>query len=390
MMIDVCYLVDAEFFGGAERYVAGLAAGIDRARFRSTVIMRGPLHPRSGLDEWRVGLEESGVPVRVLRMDVPWRPWRAVPVWRAIAEVAPHVAHVNLPGPQDGQMGLLVPLSRMAGAGGVVVTEHLPMIEPTWKRGLLKRLSYRWVDRVATVCQANVPYLVGRQFVPEHKTIVIRNALDRSYGVGVRFDRAAMAARFGVPADKVVVLFVGNLFRHKGLHRVVGALTRLADLPWHLVVVGEGPERDPCIRRLERAGLSDRATFLGRLDGGDVERVLVAADLLSLPSSQEGMPYVILEAMASALPVVSTAVYGIPEMVVSGETGILVDPRDEDALRDALARLIGLRDVREAMGRAARRRFEEHFTMDRHLRAVESLYAEVARLGSAGRGKEAG
>jgi len=380
-MIDVCYLVDAEYFGGAERYVARLATGLDRARFRTTVVMRGPEHPRSGLGEWRRELEEAGVPVRVLPMDLPWRPWRAVPVWRAVADAVPHVVHVNVPGPHDGQMGLLVPLSRMAGAGGVLVTEHLPMIKPTWKRGLMKRISYRWVDRVATVCHANVPYLVGRQFVPEHKTVVIHNALGESYGVGVQSGLAELAARFGVPADTVVVLFVGNLFKHKGLHRIVRALAEVPDRPWHLVVVGVGPERDPCVRRLERAGLSDRATFLGRLGADDVERVLAVADVLSLPSTQEGMPYVILEAMATGVPVVSTAVYGIPEMVVHGETGLLVDPQDDDGLRDALTTLIDQPEIRDGMGRAARRRFEDHFTLDRQLRAMESLYLDVAHLG---------
>jgi glycosyltransferase involved in cell wall biosynthesis len=380
-MIDVCYLVDAEFFGGAERYVTRLAIGLDRARFRTSVVMRGPAHPQSGLDEWRRELEEAGVPVRALPMDLPWRPWRAVPVWRAIVDAAPHVVHVNMPGPHDGQMGLLVPLSRMAGAGGVLVTEHLPMIKPTWKRGSMKRFSYQWVDRVATVCHANVPYVVGRQFAPEHKTVVIHNAVDESYGVGVDGDRAELAARFGVPADKVVVLFVGNLFKHKGLHRIIRSLAEVPDRPWHLVVVGVGPERDPCASRLERAGLSDRATFLGRLDADDVERVLAVVDVLCLPSTQEGMPYVILEAMASGVPVVSTTVYGIPEMVGHGETGLLVDPQDEDGLRDALTTLIDRPETRNSMGRAARRRFEDHFTLDRQLRAMESLYLDVARLG---------
>ena len=381
-MIDVCYLVDAEFFGGAERYVTQLATGLDRARFRTRVVMRGPAHPRSGLDDWRRELEEAGVPVRVLPMDLPWRPWRAVRVWRDVADLQPHVVHVNVPGPHDGQMGLLVPLSRLAGAGGVLVTEHLPMIKPTWKRGLVKRISYRWVDRVATVCHANVPYLAALQFVRVDKAVVVHNALDQSYGVGVGGRRAELAARFGLPADRVVVLFVGNLFKHKGLHRIVRARAAAPERPWHLVVVGVGPEREPCARRLEHADLSDRATFLGRLDRKDVERVMAASDLLCLPSTWEGMPYVILEAMACGLPVVSTAVYGIPEMVAHGETGLLVQPEDDDGLRRALVSLIDRREARKLMGRNGRRRFEERFTLDRHLRAMESLYLDVARLGA--------
>jgi glycosyltransferase involved in cell wall biosynthesis len=379
-MIDVCYLVDAPYLGGAELYVSRLATGLDRSRFRARVIMRQPPDSNSGLDEWRGGLEDAGVPVAVFPMDIPWRPWRAVPIWRAIAEAAPHVVHVNLPGPQDGQMGLLVPVSRMAGTGGVVVTEHLPMIEPTRKRGLLKRISYHWVDRVATVCHANVRYLVNRQHVPLEKTVVIHNALDSSYGSAAG-DSAALLQRFGLPADATRVTFLGNLLVHKGLHRVIEALSRIADRPWHLVVVGVGPEHDDCVRRLEHAGLRERATFLGRLSGEDVERVLAVSDVLTLPSTQEGMPYVILEAMASSVPVVSTAVYGIPEMVEHGETGLLVEPGDDGGLRDALERLIDAPEERNRLGSAARRRFEELFTLDRQLRRIESLYLDVARPG---------
>jgi glycosyltransferase involved in cell wall biosynthesis len=378
-MINVCYLVDAAFLGGAERYVSKIAVGLDRSRFRPSVIMREPPHPRSGLDEWRGELEAAGLPVRVMKMDIPFRPHRAVPVFRAIADCWPHVVHVNLPGPQDGQMGLLVPISRMAGAG-VVVTEHLPMVGSTWKRRLLKRISYRWVDRVATVCHANVPYLVGEQFVSPDRAVVVHNALDVSYGARGREDKAAIRAGFGLPVDAVLVAFVGNLFKHKGLHRVVRALSEVPELPWHLVVGGEGPEGKPNERRLEHHGLTERATFLGRVTADDVERLLSAVDVFALPSTQEGMPYVILEAMAAGVPVVATAVFGIPEMTVDGETGTLVEPGDGNALREAIAALIKNPSMRHELGRAARRRFERHFTLEQQLREIESLYLEVARL----------
>jgi glycosyltransferase involved in cell wall biosynthesis len=380
MKLNVCYLVDAPFLGGAERYVSKIATGLDKARFRPSVIMRGPVHPSSGLDQWRSELVDAGVPVRVESMDIPFRPWRAVPVFRAVADASPHVVHVNMPGPMDGQMGLLVPIARMAGARSVVVTEHLPMLDNTWKRGLLKRFSYRWVDRVATVCRANIPFLVEKQFVAPARTAVIHNAIDAAYGTRVGEDAAQVREAFRLPSDKVLVIFLGNLLKHKGLQRVVRALSEVPDLGWHLAVVGEGPERAPCEKRLEHRGLGDRASFLGRLSPGDVERVLGAADVLTLPSTIEGMPYVILEAMASGVPVVSTSVFGIPEMVVDGETGLLVDPGDDDGLREALAELVSDAGRRESLGSAARRRFERHFTLDRQIAEMESLYTKAAWL----------
>ena len=378
-MINVCYLVDAPFLGGAERFVSRIASGLDRSRFKSSVIMQEPHHPRSGLYQWRSELEAAGVPVRSLPMDIPFRPYRAVKVIDAIAEASPHVVHVNMPGPQDGQMGLLIPIARMAGANAVVATEHLPMVDTTTKRGLLKRVSYRWVDRVTTVCHANVPYLVGKQSVPANKVAVIHNALEVAYGTREREGRSSLRDRFGLPKDSTVIAFLGNLFRHKGLHRVLRALSRVPELPWHLVVIGDGPERGLCERRLQRWGLADRGTFLGRILPPEVERVLSVVDVLALPSTQEGMPYVILEAMASSVPVVATAVYGIPEMVVAGETGLLVNPSDDAGLRSALVRLIEHAGERERMGVAARERFERLFTLDGQIGAFESLYEKVIR-----------
>jgi glycosyltransferase involved in cell wall biosynthesis len=378
-MINVCYLVDAPFLGGAERFVFRIASGLDRSRFKSSVIMQEPHHPSSALYQWRLELEAAGVPVRSLPMDIPFRPYRAVKVIDAIAEASAHVVHVNMPGPQDGQMGLLIPIARMAGANAVVTTEHLPMVDTTTKRGLLRRVSYHWVDRVTTVCHANVPYLVGKHRVPANKVAVIHNALDVAYGTRERDQESRSSLRdgYGLPKDSIVIAFLGNLFRHKGLHRVLRALSRVPELPWHLVVVGDGPERGSCERRLKRWGLADRGTFLGRISPPEVERMLSVVDVLTLPSTQEGMPYVILEAMAAGVPVVATAVYGIPEMVVDGETGLLVEPSDDGGLRCALVRLIEHAAERESMGVAARERFERLFTLDGQIGAFESLYEKV-------------
>jgi glycosyltransferase involved in cell wall biosynthesis len=176
----------------------------------------------------------------------------------------------------------------------------------------------------------------------------------------------------------VVVLFVGNLLRHKGLHRVVRALAEVGGNTWRLVVVGTGPEGERCRARLASLGLSDRATFLGALSPRDVETVLAAGDILALPSTMEGMPYVVLEAMASGIPVVVNKVFGIPEMVEDGVHGFVVEPGDTSAFSRALARLIDDAELRSEMGAAARARFLREFTLSRQVSAIESVYRELA------------
>lgn len=378
-MIRVCYMVDAPFLGGAERYVSRIAHALDRSRFHASLIVRESRErDDGGLAQWGEQMEAAGVPVARARMRLPFRPWDAPGILRAIEGFAPDIVHVNMPGPYSGQMGLLAPLARMAGAPSVVVTEHLPMVERLWKRALVKRVAYGYVDLALTVCHANVPYMVGRQKVPPERLRVVHNGLRDDYGSSA-VGAAAAREDLGAAPSEVIVVFVGNLLRHKGLHRLVRALCEMEGREmWRLAVVGTGPEKERCQARLAALGVADRACFLGALTERDVETVLAAGDILALPSTMEGMPYVILEAMASRKPVVATDVFGIPEMVEDGVHGFVVPPDDVGALGRALARLVTDADLRSRMGSAARERFEREFTLSRQVAAIEAVYGELA------------
>jgi len=372
-MTHVCYFTDAEFFGGAERYIATVARSLDPSRFKASVLMREGADAR--LDDWARQLEAGGITVVRVSMRAPFRPGDGAGIVRAISRLSPDIVHVNMPGPYSGQMGLAPFFARLAGVRAVVSTEHLPGVERLWKRALVRRIGYR-VDRVVTVCEANVSHLTGTHGVDAAKVVVIPNAL------GADFGRSAAAptgtrARLGIAPQVVTVMFLGNLLEHKGPHRVAEALVGLPGLPWHFLAVGTGPMQLRCQEIFSAAGMTDRVTFTGAVAEDDVPDLVAASEVLSLPSTIEGMPYVILEAMACALPVVASDVYGIPEMIVQGETGYLVEPLDVAALRGCLETRITEPGLREKMGSAARSRFETHFTLDRQHEAIERVYDEV-------------
>jgi glycosyltransferase involved in cell wall biosynthesis len=161
------------------------------------------------------------------------------------------------------------------------------------------------------------------------------------------------------------------------LQQLVRALSSLPARAWRLVVVGSGPDEAAARATAARYGISERVSFLGRRSSNDVERIIGASDLLVLPSSVEGLPYVILEAMACGKPVVASDVYGIPEAVIDGETGLLVPPGDDAALARALDTLIANGELRRRMGQSGRARFEARFTLERQLSAMSSLYTEL-------------
>ncbi len=375
-MIRVCYVVDAAFLGGAEQYVSRLATSLDRRRFTPSILLAKGGDP--ALDAWGAGLEQAGIPVHRATMRLPFHPGDAIGILRALEAVGAEIVHANLPGPYDAQCGLVVPLARLSGAR-TVVTEHLPMVAPLRKRAAVKRFAYRWLDAGLTVSQANLAFLTGRQGVPGARAQVVYNGVRESYGAGA--SRSAARGRVGIPGDDVVVGYVGNILKHKGLCDLIEALSRCGRAPWSLLVIGTGPDEDRARALARGLGVASRVRFVGRLSADAVESAFGAIDIVALPSRIEGMPYVILEAMACARPVVSTRVYGIPEAVVDGETGRLVEPGDIEGLAHAMESLLESGALRERMGAAGRARFEARFTLERHVARMEAFYSALAAGG---------
>lgn len=182
------------------------------------------------------------------------------------------------------------------------------------------------------------------------------------------------------PGGPDIILFVGRLVEKKGVETLLQAfaLVRRERPEASLILIGEGPLR----ARLERlAGESVR--FLGALPPDEVASWMRRAAVLAAPSvtardgDAEGLPNVVVEAAASALPVVGTAHGGIPEAIVEGETGFIVPERDAEALAARLAAILGDRELRGRMGAAARRLAERRFDFARQMERLEEIYDQV-------------
>lgn len=177
------------------------------------------------------------------------------------------------------------------------------------------------------------------------------------------------------------MLVVANLERRKGHAHLLGALahlkaTRFSPLPW-LAIEGTGPEESALREAAFARDLSGDVAFLGH--EARVFDLMNAADVLVLPSiANEDLPNVVLEAAYLGKPMVASRIAGTPEQIVDGETGLLVEPGDEPGLARAIASLAGSAELRERMGAAARRRFEECYTAERAVFAYRELYSEVA------------
>lgn len=187
--------------------------------------------------------------------------------------------------------------------------------------------------------------------------------------------------RRGRDASTLRVLTVGRLANVKG-HAVL--LEALADLVGHgrdvqFTVVGDGPERAALERIARRLGIEDRVTFAGAVGQDRIRDFYSRADVFCLPSFFEGLPVVLMEAMSTELPVVTTAITGVPELVEHEQSGLLVRPGRADLLAQALARIADApEDERLRMGQAGRRRVLAEFDVEPAARSLRRLFADHA------------
>lgn len=155
-------------------------------------------------------------------------------------------------------------------------------------------------------------------------------------------------------ADSVKVLYFGRLDRLKGVHELIDSVARLRseEIRVHLTFAGEGPERGHLEASVARLGLSNSVTFLGFVAPAD-DSFFADYDIGALPSHWEGLPFSVLDMMAAALPVVASAVGGVPEVIEDGVSGLLVAPSDPGALTEALRKLALDADLRSRVGSGA-------------------------------------
>jgi glycosyltransferase involved in cell wall biosynthesis len=153
-------------------------------------------------------------------------------------------------------------------------------------------------------------------------------------------------------------------------------LGRMKEEVW-LAVVGEGPEHSHLADQARAWGLSPRVILAGARPHGEIANWMSAADVFALPSYNEGVPMVVYEAMACALPVVATRVGGIPEVALHETTALLVPPRAVEPLVQALQQLVESADLRRAMGRAGHQRVHRAFLWPHSAHVVLDLYRET-------------
>jgi glycosyltransferase involved in cell wall biosynthesis len=355
--------------GGAELCLVALATHIDRARFAPVVYCLGP-RPDRPEASCVPRLEAAGIEVHCLGGRGARDAWRVVRDLAArLRKQRPHLVqtflfHANI-------VGRLA--ARRAGVPRVLSGIRVAERRARWHLWL-DRLTHRWVDRHVCVSQS-VAQFAARHGLPADRLVVIPNGIDVNQYPA---PRPADLAPLGIPPGSRVVTFVGRLDRQKGLDWLLaGAPLWIDRVPGcHLLLVGDGPELRPLERLRERFGLTSRVHFA--LWRPDVAELLAASDLLVLPSRWEGMPNVVLQAMASRLPVVATEVEGVRELLGESADVQVVPFGDSPRLAERLVHLLSHPESAAALGQENRRRAEQQFSLQQMVSAYEGLWQDLA------------
>ncbi len=238
------------------------------------------------------------------------------------------------------------------------------------------RWSLRQPEHLIAVCGPFKDQLTALGIAPQRISI-LHNTLDPWQP-----DPAASAAvRATLPPGVPILLTVGRLSHEKGHLDLIAALEILQSqhpqLPWHALLVGEGPARAPLTQAIARANLATRITLAGH--HADVKPFYGVADLFVMPSHSEGSPNALLEAMVAGVPIVASRVGGIPEIVSHQETALLVPPSEPAALAGALAQLLADPAQRRQLAEAAQKHAELHHRPPVYRRQLARIHLQLLR-----------
>lgn len=366
--------------GGAENHLYDLIRG--QVEQSGTSVACAYL---KGDGYWREPLERLGVQVTDLGLRRYGSPRPLLRLRRMVARFRPHVVHAH---GAPAEIYAWAALPRLGRAPSFIVTrhEHRTRLFSLPGYRLLDRAIAASADRIIAVSDAVKASDVARRPEIAEKAVVVHHGLDLSALRAAPDARRRIRGEWGVSDDAVLI---GTLARHsceKSLDtpmRAVAALidSGLARERLALALVGSGPLSEELKALAQELGIADRMVWPGyRYDVGDV---LSAFDIFILPSVEEGFGLAVIEAMAASLPVVTSSLDSLLEIVEPGRTGIVFPPGDDAALAAALRRLVDSPAERRMLGADARQRVEGEFTLEAMWRKTAATYdAALAARGS--------
>lgn len=369
--------------GGPAQHAIFLTSGLNSRRFRTTLIA-GKTDAGEGDMSFladRYGVNATDLPI-LGNGRGPVADIRAlVSLYRIMRRESPDIVHLHLL--KARLLGGMA--AKLAGVPMIVETFHGNLFRGyysrvmTWLLLKAERLIARGVmHRVVALSEGQKQELMEYGICPPSKIRVIPLGLDlRRFAESSRL-AGELRTELGVPPHTILLGAIGRLVPIKGLTYLLSAVDRLrrsSKTDFRLLIVGDGPLRATLERQVSDLGLQDKVRFLGwRFD---LERVYADLDIVVLSSLNEGTPVCLLEAMAAGKAVVATEVGGVPELVDDGRTGLLVAPRNVEAMVQAIARYAADPDLRRRTGERGRESVYSRYDVSTLVANTTNFYLEL-------------
>ncbi|MDY6913650.1 MAG: glycosyltransferase [Planctomycetota bacterium] len=365
--LHVCQLITELAPAGAERCVYELARRLDGRRFDVQVVSL-----RGGAVADR--LHACGVKVSVLGVRGRWDLLKLATLTSILRReridlLHTHLFHADLAGR---------PAAYLASVPHIVHTVHVAEGRFRPWQFAAARLLAGCCDRIICVSESVRSFHARRSGLPLRRYSVVPNGIDAAAFARDEAARSRLRAQWGVGPDEILLAAVGRLDRQKGTDVLLAAMEQLTARKWggKLVLAGDGPERRIVENFIAHTDCGKKVRLLGFVD--DVQGLLSAADIFVMPSRWEGWPLALAEAMAAQLPIVASDAPGICDVLVDGQTGLMVLPEDAAALAKAIERLAGDAELRTRLAQAARREVVQKHSIEKNIARHEEIYEEVA------------
>ncbi len=374
-MKKILFYTDSPQIGGAELQIYLLAKFLNKEKFRVTLACSN----FKQLDNWSKKFESEGI--EIIRLNVKGKHdiKHLSELKKIIKEKEIDLLHVHVWNPASCRYAFLAATKTKTP---IITTEHDPFKLSTIKN-LFKKYTLNKISKIITISENNKKLL--EELYPKHKNkiVMIHNGIDTTWWKSqlIRFtakDRKKIKEEvFFAKENTLIITSIAELHERKGQKYLIEAIPNLIEEYSNIkiVFIGEGKERKNLEKLVKKLKIEKHVTFTGRQK--DIPQLLKASDIFVLPSKREAFGLVNLEAMLIPLAIIASNVGGIPEIVKNGETGILVQPKNSDALSKAIKKLIASPELRKKMANAGHKRILENFDAKIMAQNYEKVYQEI-------------
>ena len=369
--IRVCHLASGDLWAGAEAQIATLLRALKAdQRFDLSAIV---------LNKGRLAEELAVAGISVTVYD------ESVGTWTTLRSLA---SHLNLHRPDivhshRYKEHILCAFAAKLSHNSLMVQTYHGLEEHLHGWAEVKMGAYTTLSTVVGKVAAQrfvgvsqeITAILRRRYAPG-KVRCIRNGVDLTRVKAIKSGGACLRNQLGISSSEFVIGSVGRLTPVKGIEYLIRAVSKnRRSQERKLIIVGDGPLRSALEELAREVGVAGSVLFLGARN--DVYDLMGVFDVLALPSLHEGVPMVLLEAMAMAVPIIASRVGGIPEILDDEQGALLVQARDVDVLADAIETMANDEVLRNRLRKAARARVESHFSIERTAALTGDLYCEL-------------